>query len=100
MAVGGIVSLSGLGLGCGDIYASWKAVVRGAGSEPCDRLSDLGTPTWGHSPVALTLVSPVACVCGFGTQVQGRGASENEKVGMGTTEPQRGWHCFVPPGGP
>lgn len=95
------VPLPGCGLGCGDSYwcqlgsscqGSWV-------TESCDRLSDLGIPTQGLSPAALTLVPPVAFVCGLGFRVQGRGMP-GEKVGMGTTEPQRRWHLFVPPGGP
>lgn len=69
------VPLPGCGPGCGDSYScqlgsncqgSWV-------TESCDGLSDLGTPTQGLFPAALTLVPPVAFVCGLDSQVQGRG---------------------------
>lgn len=66
--------LPGLGLAMVTaICASWEARSGGLGDR-CDRLSDPGTPTQGLSLVALTSVPPVPRVCGFGYQVQGRGA--------------------------
>lgn len=67
--------LPGLGLAVVTaICASWEARSGGLGHHRCHRLSDPGTPTQGLSLVALTSVPPVPRVCGFGYQVQGRGA--------------------------
>lgn len=76
IAAGSTVPLPGLGLGCGDSHLCQrgKHCQGGRVTDRCDRLSDRGTPTQGLSPAALTSVPPVPCVCGFGYQVQGRGA--------------------------
>lgn len=58
-----------------------------------------GHPNPGTLPSCLYL----GATCGICVWPRSPGAGEGEpieKVGMGTVEPQRRWHLFVPPGGP
>lgn len=92
IAAGSTVPLPGLGLGCGDSHLCQRgSTARAAGSPTGVTGCQIGAHPPRDSPQRPLPLCHLCHVC-VASVTRCRGGVPGEKVGMGTTEPPRGWH--------